>query len=154
VLEQLPPIVQPSDVSLAPSCALELPQQQKVCAVVNTCVYCCETIGQLEESISKAPPACTPPPPRPSFVPLGFTPSCLALLPQALREGAAGSDEVDLSSIKEEFQGVLTNGMKVLVAALETRFAPRLVEMCKVSTARPPPDQAACPPQRHPSSGA
>ena len=54
VHEQLPPLVAPADMSASHSCALDLGSQQKVCAVVNTCVYCSDTIGQLEESIEKA----------------------------------------------------------------------------------------------------
>ena len=39
VEEQLPAISQPADPSLPPSVSLDLPQQQSVCAVVNTCAY-------------------------------------------------------------------------------------------------------------------
>jgi hypothetical protein len=52
VQEQLS-AVGPSEASIAPSCHLDLPQQQMVCAAVNTCKYCHETTGQLGESISK-----------------------------------------------------------------------------------------------------
>jgi hypothetical protein len=54
VLEQLPTVKQPDDPSLPPTCVLDGPQQQRVCAVINTCEYCHETTGQLEESIVKS----------------------------------------------------------------------------------------------------
>lgn len=53
VQEQLHAVGQPAEVSITPSCHLDLPQQQMVCAAVNTCKYCHETTGQLGESISK-----------------------------------------------------------------------------------------------------
>ena len=83
VHEQLPPLVPPADVSASHTCSLELTSQQKVCAVVNTCVYCSDTIGQLEESIGKA------------------------LADEQFKKS------VDLGLVKEEFQSVLTAGMKV-----------------------------------------
>jgi len=42
------------------------------------------------------------------------------------------AEHVDLSGVKEEFQGVVTHGMRVLVAALETRAAPALAQMPKL----------------------
>mmetsp|Transcript_30917 Transcript_30917/g.66389 ORF Transcript_30917/g.66389 Transcript_30917/m.66389 type:complete len:734 (-) Transcript_30917:392-2593(-) len=42
------------------------------------------------------------------------------------------SDKIDLSPVKEEFQAVVTTGMRVLVAALETRAAPALATMSKL----------------------
>ena len=54
VSEQLPTVKQPDDPSIPPTCLLDLPLQQRVCAVVNTCEYCHETTGQLEESIVKS----------------------------------------------------------------------------------------------------
>jgi hypothetical protein len=101
VLEQLPSVSQPDDPSLPPKCALDVILQQRVCAVVNTCEYCHETTGQLEESILKS-------------------------LDDEYKE------KVDLSQVQEEFQTVVTAGMKVLVAALETRTAPHLSAMTKV----------------------
>merc|ERR1712159_491089 len=95
VLEQLPPISQPVDPSLPPSCNVDHAGQQMVCAVVNTCEYCSETTGQLVESIIKS-------------------------IDEEYKE------KVDLSSTQEDFQGVVTAGMKVLVAILETRTAPHL----------------------------
>ena len=53
VQEQLPAVSQPADPSLPPSVSLDLPQQQSVCAVVNTCEYCSETTGQLADTVSK-----------------------------------------------------------------------------------------------------
>jgi len=83
VHEQLPPLVPPADVSASHTCNLDLASQQKVCAVVNTCVYCSDTIGQLEDSIGKA------------------------LAEDQFKKS------VDLGLVKEEFQSVLTAGMKV-----------------------------------------
>ena len=83
VHEQLPPLVPPADVSASHTCNLDLASQQKVCAVVNTCVYCSDTIGQLEDSIGKA------------------------LAEEQFKKS------VDLGLVKEEFQSVLTAGMKV-----------------------------------------
>ena len=40
--------------------------------------------------------------------------------------------QVDLSPVQEEFHTVVTAGMKVLVAALESRVAPNLKQMCNV----------------------
>ena len=40
--------------------------------------------------------------------------------------------QVDLSPVQEEFHTVVTAGMKVLVAALESRIAPHLKSMTKV----------------------
>lgn len=42
------------------------------------------------------------------------------------------AEKVDLSAIKEEFQAVVTAGMRVLVAALETRSASALAAMSKL----------------------
>jgi len=101
VLEQLPSVSVPSDPSLAPTCNISLEVQQRVCAVVNTCEYCNETTGQLEETIVKS----------------------------------LDDDDkahVDLSPVQDEFQNVVTEAMKVLVATLETRTAPHLTAMCKV----------------------
>ena len=103
--EQLPTVTQPDDPSLPPKCALDIILQQRVCAVVNTCEYCHETTGQLEESIIKS-----------------------------LEEDAL-KDKVDLSGVQEDFQTVVTAGMRVLVAALETRTAPHLTAMTKVKWA-------------------
>jgi hypothetical protein len=41
-------------------------------------------------------------------------------------------DSVDLAAAQEDFQGVVTAGMRVLVAALETKAAPALVTMTKL----------------------
>mmetsp|Transcript_4589 Transcript_4589/g.14615 ORF Transcript_4589/g.14615 Transcript_4589/m.14615 type:complete len:372 (+) Transcript_4589:1496-2611(+) len=46
-------------------------------------------------------------------------------------EGEHGG-KVDMSPIQEEFQAVVTSGMKVLVAALESRIAPSLSAMAKI----------------------
>jgi len=104
VLEQLPPVKQPADPSLPPDCNIDIVMQQRVCAVVNTCEYCHETTGQLEESIVKM-----------------------------LEEGF--KSQVDLSPVQEEFHTVTTAGMKVLVAALESRVAPHLKQMTQVKWA-------------------
>jgi len=104
VSEQLPTVKQPDDPSIPPTCLLDLPLQQRVCAVVNTCEYCHETTGQLEESIVKS-------------------------LDEEHKE------QVDLSPVQDEFQTVVTAGMKVLVAALETRTAPMLKAMTQVKWA-------------------
>lgn len=101
VLEQLPNVSTPDDPSLPPKCSIDIILQQRVCAVVNTCEYCHETTGQLEESIIKG-------------------------LEESYKE------KVDLSAVQEEFQNVVTAGMRVLVAALETRAAPHLNAMTKV----------------------
>ena len=52
-LGQLPAVKQPDDPSQMPTCNIDISVQQRVCAVVNTCEYCHETTGQLEESIHK-----------------------------------------------------------------------------------------------------
>jgi hypothetical protein len=52
-LGQLPAVKQPDDPSQMPTCNIDITVQQRVCAVVNTCEYCHETTGQLEESIHK-----------------------------------------------------------------------------------------------------
>ena len=104
VLEQLPPIKQPADPSLPPDCPLDVILQQRVCAIVNTCEYCHETTGQLEESIIKA-------------------------LDEEYKSA------VDLSPVQEEFHSVVTAGMKVLVAALESRVAPHLTPHCATASA-------------------
>jgi len=98
---RLPAIQQPTDLSLPPVCHLDQPQQQMVCAVVNTCKYCTETTGQLEDSIIK------------------------------VIDGEY-ADKIDLSAVKEEFQAVVTSGMRVLVASLETKAAPSLAAMSKL----------------------
>ena len=49
-----PTIKQPADPSLPPECNIDIVMQQRVCAVVNTCEYCHQTTGQLEESIIKS----------------------------------------------------------------------------------------------------
>jgi hypothetical protein len=103
VLEQLPNVKQPADPSLPPECNIDIVMQNRVCAVVNTCEYCHETTGQLEESIIKS------------------------ITEETFKE------QVDLSPVQEEFHNVVTAGMKVLVAALESRAAPYLKQMCKVS---------------------
>ena len=92
VQEQLPAVSQPADPSLPPSVSLDLPQQQSVCAVVNTCEYCSETTGQLADTVSK----------------------------QLDAEQAA---LVNLEGPQEDFQGAVMAGMRVLVAALESRVA-------------------------------
>ena len=101
VLEQLPNIKQPADPSLPPECNIDIVMQNRVCAVVNTCEYCHETTGQLEESIMKS-------------------------LDEEFKS------QVDLSPVQEEFHMVVTAGVKVLVAALESRIAPCLKQMCAV----------------------
>ena len=45
------------------------------------------------------------------------------------------SSLIDMSPIQEEFQAVVTSGMKVLVAALESRIAPSLSAMAKIKRA-------------------
>lgn len=42
---------------------------------------------------------------------------------------------MQLGPVQEEFQGVVTVGMRVLVAALETKIAPHLKAMTKVNWA-------------------
>jgi len=104
VLAQLPAVKQPDDPSQPPTCVIDATMQQRVCAVVNTCEYCHETSGQLEESIIKA-------------------------LDDEYK------DKVDLAPVQEEFQTVVSAGMKVLVAALETRATPMLKAMTTVKWA-------------------
>jgi len=41
------------EASLGAGSSMDSVQQQMVCAAVNTCKYCHETTGQLEESIVK-----------------------------------------------------------------------------------------------------
>jgi len=104
VLSQLPSVKVPDDPSQPPTCIIDTAMQQRVCAVVNTCEYCHETTGQLEESIIKA-------------------------LDDEYK------DKIDLSPVQEEFQTVVTAGMKVLVAALETKASPMLKAMTQVKWA-------------------
>ena len=42
------------------------------------------------------------------------------------------TQQVDLAPVQEEFHMVVTAGVKVLVAALESRIAPCLKQMCAV----------------------
>jgi hypothetical protein len=46
--------------------------------------------------------------------------------------GSEHASKVDMSAVQDEFQGVVTAGIKLLVSALETRLTPALTAMIKI----------------------